>query len=90
MTFVFVASCLVASVRSLSTQVNNDVFLQGTFVNLGVNYAGSLAGTIESAPSGAGFVTSPIDFGGTLGYRFDADGFGVGSPPTTSDFLIPG
>ena len=59
---------------------------QGTFVNLGVNSVGEF-GTSASAPSGVGFVTSPIDNGGRLGYRFDADGFGVGSPPTTNDFV---
>ena len=86
---VFVASCFVASVRCLSAKVANDVFLQGTFVNLGVHSAGSF-GTFESAPSGAGFVTSSNDYGGKLGYRFDADGFGSGSPPTTDDFVMPG
>ena len=86
---VLVASCFVASVHCLHAIVGNDVFLQGTFVNLGIHSAGSF-GTDQAAPSGVGFVTSPNDYAGRVGYRFDADGFGVGSAPTTDDFLLPG
>ena len=58
-------------------------------MNLGVHSAGSF-GTSRAAPSGAGFFTSPNNYAGRLGYRFDADGFGSGSAPTTDDFVLPG
>ena len=71
------------AVAPLSAQVGNDIFLEGTFVSIGISGSGSF-GTANAAP--AGFARGPQQ----LGYIFDDDGFGMGNPPTTGDFFLPG
>ena len=72
-----------ASLVPLSATVDDDIFLQGTFVSLGISGSGSF-GTDNPAP--AGFARGPQQ----LGYIFDDDGFGMGNPATTGDFFLPG
>jgi hypothetical protein len=69
-----------------SAVVGNDVFLEGTYLSVGISGAGSF-GTYNAAP--AGFHPS-ADYGGTLGLRYDQDGFDMGNAPTTGDFFLPG
>lgn len=68
-----------------SDVVGDDVFLEGTFIAVGVSGAGSF-GTANAAP--AGFNTDPNRT--NLGMFIDQDGFGVGDAPTTADFFLPG
>ena len=68
---------------AMSAVVDDDIFLQGTFVSLGISGSGSF-GTANNAP--AGFARGPDQ----LGYIFDEDGFGMGDAPTTGDFFLPG
>ena len=67
---------------TMSATVDDDIFLQGTFVSIGISGSGSF-GTANVAPSG--FVRD-----GQLGYIFDDDGFGMGDPAATGDFFLPG
>ena len=67
---------------TMSATVGDDIFLQGTFVSIGISGSGSF-GTDNDAP--AGFVRD-----GQLGYIFDDDGFGMGDPASTGDFFLPG
>ena len=67
---------------TMSATVDDDIFLQGTFVSIGISGSGSF-GTFNDAPSG--FVRD-----GQLGYIFDDDGLGIGDPATTGDFFLPG
>lgn len=68
-----------------SAVVGDDIFLEGTFLAIGVSGSGSF-GTDNDAPDG--FNTG---FGETqLGMAVDQDGFGVGDPPNTTDFFLPG
>ena len=66
--------------------VEDDVFLEGRYLSLGVSGSGSF-GTATSAPSG--FHPSSRH-GNKLGMSVDQDGFGEGSAPTTGDFFLPG
>ncbi|WP_416896703.1 MAG: FecR domain-containing protein [Minwuia sp.] len=68
-----------------SAQLDDDIFLEGTFLSIGVSGAGSF-GTANAAP--AGFNPG---FGETqLGMSVDQDGFGIGDAPNTTDFFLPG
>ena len=67
---------------TMSATVEDDIFLQGTFVSIGISGSGSF-GTFNDAPSG--FVRD-----GQLGYIFDDDGLGIGDPAATGDFFLPG
>ncbi|MGB9620428.1 MAG: hypothetical protein ACPL7K_08455, partial [Armatimonadota bacterium] len=69
-----------------SAVVGNDVFLEGTYLSVGISGAGSF-GTSNVAP--AGFHPTPY-WGGRIGLSVDQDGFGIGNPPTTGDFFLPG
>jgi len=71
-----------AAVRSAI--VDDDVFLEGTFISVGVSGGGSF-GTANAAP--AGF--HPL-FRTQLGMTADQDGFDIGADPTTGDFFLPG
>jgi Ca2+-binding RTX toxin-like protein len=72
-----------AAVRS--AVVDDDVFLEGNFLSVGISGLGSY-GTANSAP--AGFNTAFNE--NQLGMSIDQDGFGVGADPTTADFFLPG
>lgn len=68
-----------------SNVVEDDVFLQGTFLAIGVSGSGSF-GTATAAPTG--IETDPNR--SNLGMFIDQDGFGTGADPTTADFFLPG
>ena len=76
-------SAAYAARPAMSATVDDDIFLQGTFISLGISGSGSF-GTANVAP--AGFARSPRQ----LGYIFDEDGFGMGDPASTGDFFLPG
>ncbi|WP_417520232.1 FecR domain-containing protein [Minwuia sp.] len=69
-----------------SAIVDDDVFLEGNFIAIGVSGGGSF-GTDNTAPPG--FNVAP-SVGNRLGMFVDQDGFGVGEPPNTADFFLPG
>ena len=69
-----------------SAVVGNDVFLEGTYLSLGISGAGSF-GTHNAAP--AGFHPSAY-YGRTIGFEYDQDGWDIGNAPTTGDFFLPG
>lgn len=76
---------------NLSVAAIQDVFLQGKFVEVGINMAGSF-GTTGVAP--AGYHALGIPSGGVkgqLGFVADPgrDGWNVGTPPQTGDYFIP-
>ena len=75
------SSAVEAAVTSAT--IDDDIFLQGTFIGLGISGAGSF-GTDNPAP--AGFLAPRRQ----LGYVFDNDGIGVGDDPLTGDFFLPG
>ncbi len=62
-----------------------ETYLQGTFIEVGVAQSGS-CGTIGPTPAGY----HPYYFG--LGFVADygEDGFGVGTPPYSGDYFVPG
>ncbi len=74
-------------------QLGNEIFLQGLFIEVGIHSAGSF-GTSQYAP--AGFHTWPNyasgPYEGRLGFVADQgrDGWGVGTPPQTGDYFVPG
>lgn len=68
-----------------SAIVDDDIFLEGDFLSLGISGAGTF-GTANTAP--AGFNTAPGET--RIGMSIDQDGFGVGAAPTTGDFFLPG
>lgn len=81
------ASGLAAEGTSFqSAIVDDDVFLEGNFISIGVSGSGSF-GTDNTVP--AGFVVAP-SVGNRLGMFADQDGFGVGEAPRTGDFFLPG
>ena len=65
--------------------VGTDVFLQGTYMEIGVSGSGSL-GTLNNAPSGF----HPAGGRGNISYRVDPDGWDTGLAPTSGDFTLPG
>ena len=65
--------------------VGTDVFLQGTYMEIGVSGSGSL-GTLNNAPSGF----HPAVGRGKISYRVDPDGWDTGLAPTSGDFTLPG
>lgn len=69
-----------------SAIVEDDVFLEGAFIAIGVSGSGSF-GTANVAP--AGFNVAP-SVGNRLGMFVDQDGFGEGEAPNTADFFLPG
>jgi hypothetical protein len=69
-----------------SAVVGDDVFLEGTYLSVGISGAGSF-GTHNAAP--IGFHPTPY-YGGRIGLSVDQDGFNTGSAPTTGDFFLPG
>ncbi|MBA4365361.1 MAG: hypothetical protein C0398_05070 [Coprothermobacter sp.] len=75
-----------AATVARSAVVDDDVFLEGTYLSVGISGAGSF-GTHEAAP--VGFHPTPF-YGGRIGLSVDQDGFNTGSGPTTGDFFLPG
>jgi hypothetical protein len=83
--FVILLCFAFPRVAALSAVVNNNVFLQGTRVALGISELGSF-GTSRNAPMGFEFSTSNPR---KLGFVFDNDTFGVGSG-RIGDYFLPG
>lgn len=69
-----------------SATVENDVFLHGNYIEVGVSKSGSF-GTATLAPEGF-HATYEGDY--QLGFCVDKDGWDIGEPPTTGDFFLPG
>ena len=70
-----------------SAIVDNEVFLQGEFLSIGINRDGSL-GTRKAAPTG---FNSDSDSGYLrVGMFADLDGFGKGSTTQLNDAILPG
>ncbi|WP_109796309.1 FecR domain-containing protein [Minwuia thermotolerans] len=68
-----------------SATVDDDIFLEGTFLAVGISGGGSF-GTANAAP--AGF--HPVFDGNGIGMNVDDDGFDIGNAPLTGDFFLPG
>ena len=81
-----VGSALAILSAARSAVVGDDVFLEGTYLSVGISGAGSF-GTGSAAPGG--FHPTPY-YGGTIGLSVDQDGFDIGNAPTTGDFFLPG
>ena len=70
-----------------SATANNEVFLQGTFLGIGINADGTL-GTTKAAPKG---LTSDVDTGlHRVGMIADFDGFDTGKKMVLNDVLLQG
>ena len=70
-----------------SATANNEVFLQGTFLGIGINADGTL-GTTKGAPKG---LTSDVDTGlYRVGMIADFDGFDTGKKMVLNDVLLQG
>lgn len=70
-----------------SAIVDNEVFIQGEYLSIGINRDGSL-GTRKGAPAG---FNSDIDSGFLrVGMFADLDGFGRGAVTTLNDAVLPG
>ena len=70
-----------------SATANNEVFLQGTFLGIGINADGTL-GTTKAAPKG---LTSDVDTGlYRVGMIADFDGFDTGKKMVLNDVLLQG
>lgn len=71
--------------------LSGDVFLQGNYIEVGINPAGSFG---SQAPAPAGYHPRPSygQTSGQLGFVADygKDGWDVGSPPQTGDYFVPG
>ena len=88
--FAAVLALLVPPVGTASAEV----FLQGNYVEVGINDAGSF-GTSGGAPAGFHPKPGTIETGissRALGFVADPgkDGWDVGTPPQTGDYFIPG
>ena len=75
-----------ASQTGRSAVVNDDIFLEGTYVSVGIAGDGSF-GTDSNAPAGFHPYTAKRN---TLGLSIDQDGFDSGAAATTGDFFLPG
>jgi hypothetical protein len=62
------------------------VYLQGTFIDLGIAEAGSCG--ITTAPAPAGY--HPWYYGIGFVADFNMDGWAVGTPPYSGDYFLPG
>lgn len=73
--------------NSFAQLVGGEAFLQGNFVQVGINERGSF-GSFNTPP--AGYNPSPA--GSDLGFVADPDqdGFTVGTPPLCGDYFVPG
>jgi hypothetical protein len=71
-----------------SRVLDPDLFLQGDFIDLGIEASGS-SGTLIDPPGGYHFYP---DNPGGLGFVADhnLDGFGSGVPPYSGDYFLPG
>ncbi|MBB5699328.1 Ig-like domain-containing protein [Sphingomonas yantingensis] len=70
-----------------SAAANNEVFLQGTYLGIGINADGTL-GSTKAAPTG---LASDTATGLTrVGMIADLDGFGVGNKMVLNDVLLQG
>ena len=68
-----------------STLVNNEIFIGGNFIELGIAQNGAL-GSMGTAPTNF----NPSANETQLSMTSDEDGFGTGNAPTTSDHFLPG
>jgi VCBS repeat-containing protein len=72
----------------LSTEVGNEVFLQGAYLSVGINKDGTL-GTTGAAPA-AGYATNIAQGYLRVGLFADFDGFGAGKASTLNDAVLGG
>lgn len=70
-----------------SSVANGEVYLQGTYLSIGINADGSL-GTTKNAPTG--HATDAANGLLRAGMYVDLDGFGKGAAPTLDDALLQG
>jgi hypothetical protein len=88
--FVFISGAptpvQAATSACQSATVGSDVYLGGTYMEVGIADVGSF-GTTNVAPLG---FHPGAGAGNRLGLSFDGDGWGEGSAPVTSDFFLPG
>ena len=75
----------IRAVLTASAQVGTDVFLQGGFIEVGVNGGGSY-GSQNAAPVGF----HPAGGRTNVGLWIDSDGIGTGAGPVTGDYFLPG
>lgn len=75
----------ITAIVEKSAMVNNDIFLGGTYIEVGIDSRGWY-GTAESAPVGF----HPAGGRTALGMVADDDGFDNGNAPVTGDFFLPG
>ncbi len=85
--FVILLIGLLFPVVAMGHTVDNDVFLQGKYVEVGIEYDVGCFGTSADAPSGY----HPIGRN-TLGFVADwgQDGWTTGTPTQTGDYFLPG
>jgi hypothetical protein len=74
-------------VAQLSAVQGGNVFLQGSYLAVGIGTTGSF-GTTISAP--VGFFTDTPNGSSNLGIYADLDGFGTGEAPSFRDVTVPG
>jgi hypothetical protein len=73
-----------AFAQGRSAKIDDDIFLEGKYLSVGVSGAGSF-GTASNAPFGF----HPVRGRKNIGLSIDQDGFGTGNEPTTGDFFLP-
>ncbi len=73
-----------AATGARAVTVGGDVFLGGTYIEVGVSSLGSF-GTNNSAPDGFHAISRS-----NVGLTVDGDGWDNGNDPTTGDFFLPG
>lgn len=77
------ATASMPGARSVVTS-GGDVYLGGNYIEVGIDLNGWF-GASDAAPAGFHPQSRP-----NVGMVMDADGFDVGSSPTTGDFFLPG
>jgi hypothetical protein len=80
---------LIMLTGTITSVFGADLFLKGNYVEVGIHNAGSF-GSSSPAPPGFHPKVSPYDT--RLGFVADPgkDGWGVGTPPQTGDYFVPG
>ncbi len=86
---IVLLSFLLFPAVSADYNAHKEVFLKGTYIEVGVNTNG-VYGTAHDVPPGAGF--HPIGGRSKLGFVADVgkDGWDTGSPAQSGDYFMPG
>lgn len=86
---VAIALLLGTALAAATLPASAEIFLQGKYIEVGIHNAGSF-GTSAGAPSGFHPKINASDR--RLGFVADPgkDGWGVGTPPQTGDYFVPG